>query len=69
MISDSDSGRNPAQPDPVKDRVDAVIHDLQRRLVGDSDREKLHKELDTADKPPIGRAAGDSALGRISRGL
>lgn len=58
------------QPKPVTDverRVNDVISDLTGRKVSNGDRGRLRKAVDAADAPLTGRAAGDSALGRISR--
>lgn len=57
-----DTGRNPAPPNPVSERVRDTIKDLTERAVLPPDREKLRKALDTADAPRPGRDGADDAL-------
>lgn len=58
------------QPAPVTDverRVNDMITDIQSGGVSPPDRTRLRGALDKADADPAGRAAGDAALGRISK--
>lgn len=58
------------QPAPVTDverRVNDMITDIQSGGVSPPDRTRLRGALDKADAAPAGRAAGDAALGRISK--
>ena len=47
--------------------VDQVIDQLDKRLVGRTDRTRLRGALDRADAPATGRAGADEALGRVTR--
>ena len=58
---------DPPQSDAVQPSpVDVVIEALDRRVVGPSDRGRLHKALDRADAPVRGRPGADAAVGRAT---
>ena len=64
--SETDTGRNPEPPNPVRERVDGVIKDLTERITPEPDCTRLRKALDSADAPETGRGAADKALGRVA---
>jgi hypothetical protein len=59
--------RGPTPERPVSKRVFDVITDLQKGAVIPRDRADLRRALDRADTPLVGRAAGDAAIGGMTR--
>ena len=64
MPSDPPAGGDDVVPGTA---VDQVIDQLDKRLVGRTDRTRLRGALDKADAPATGRAGADEALGRVTR--
>lgn len=52
---------------PPSSPVDVVIDQLDRRIIGPSDRGRLRDAVDRADKPLAGRPGADQAIGRAIR--
>lgn len=63
LIEIAKAAADDLKPEPSRP-VDIVIDQLDKRLIGDADRGRLRRSLDTADRPATGRRGADEGVGR-----